>query len=898
MKASKFAVLFVALMLTLVSPVASAVERLRTLWMGQWVEYIEVGDYAVTEGDIIIGPKDTVREWTRVAQTGWSDLYDHPKALTVDKSALLWMRGTSGLIEIPYVIEAGNVSNINGAVAEANRALSGVLQWLPRTTQTDYVAFNLTLTLAGFCQSSIGRIGGRQQITGEVNCSQTSLLHEMGHSMGLLHSQTDADAGAFVDLFLTRMDPAHRGNNKPVVGTRTFNGYDYLSIMHYERNSFPAYVDGRATLETKPAGIDLRAVYTYSPGDIDALKRLYGTAPTITTVTTNPEGLKVVIDGVQVTTPVSFPWRVGNVHRAWVGPELQVKDGYSFAFGRWSHDASSTPSTQLTWQVTAGDGALGSPSSAPASTVLTANFVRLIDVTPTPPSQAGGTTSVTPRSPAWPGHSTLYPQYSVFDLRALPSAGYLHSFGYAAGATVSHGGLGIIPNLTVEIGEAVAAQTIGATFSNAKAIAVNALGDGILDTILLTQTSPAGAQASVRAPRVLQSSAGNWKYQMDSPQIVGSSIRHIFDGFDGFDNNTTGEVAMPSSGVRTVNIRAHRELNPYTQVIPACAGTITLGDTSEWLRYGATVLVTLRPTTSAIFTGWTGTISDTIPVGTVTIGTAVPEFVANFNTSAERLQLNDIAPKILGDDSVATSIVISGTGFTATTQVIVDGSVRPSSFVDAHTLRVTLSRNAIASSGRLAVYVRNSLTSSCSVASNSLALDVLPTGQNLTITLVEYYQPGLDYYFLTGRPGDKATLDGLPAIWSRTGKQIKVFAVPNVDTTPLERHYFDKVARGGTRGSHFFTALASDTVLLTSLNPTNTQAPAKPYLEGVEGYAVPVGGTNACPVGTAPVYRAFKGAPRYVDDGNHRFSTSAAQHQDMVTRLGWIDEGVKFCSVI
>ena len=86
-------------------------------------------------------------------------------------------------------------------------------------------------------------------------------------------------------------------------------------------------------------------------------------------------------------------------------------------------------------------------------------------------------------------------------------------------------------------------------------------------------------------------------------------------------------------------------------------------------------------------------------------------------------------------------------------------------------------------------------------------------------------------------------------------------------------------------------------MLLTSYNPNNTPTPAKPYLEGVEGYAVPVGAGNSCPVGTAPVYRAFKGPPRYVDDGNHRFSTSAAQHQDMVTRLGWIDEGVKFCSV-
>jgi len=55
--------------------------------------------------------------------------------------------------------------------------------------------------------------------------------------------------------------------------------------------------------------------------------------------------------------------------------------------------------------------------------------------------------------------------------------------------------------------------------------------------------------------------------------------------------------------------------------------------------------------------------------------------------------------------------------------------------------------------------------------------------------------------------------------------------------------------------------------------------------------------TGACPAGTTPVYRTFKGPPRYVDDGNHRFSTNLAQHQDMVNRLGWIDEGIVFCGL-
>ena len=124
-----------------------------------------------------------------------------------------------------------------------------------------------------------------------------------------------------------------------------------------------------------------------------------------------------------------------------------------------------------------------------------------------------------------------------------------------------------------------------------------------------------------------------------------------------------------------------------------------------------------------------------------------------------------------------------------------------------------------------------------------------------------------------------------------------MFRAANIDTLPLERHFFAKVAKAGTRGSHFFTVESSDQIALTGLNPTNAPLDAKPFLEGVEGYAVPKTAAGVCPSETVPIYRAFKGPPLYMDDGNHRFSTSLALHQDMVSRLGWTDEGVVFCGL-
>lgn len=879
------------------APVAAATEVFRTLWHGQWVDYVEQGDVAITDGDIIMGPVAAVREWRIAVERGQHQRAETAKALSIDNAGKLWLRAASGLIEVPFTIEAGNVSNINAAVSEANRALAGVLQWVPRGAQPDYVAFNATaVNSGGGCSSAVGRSGGRQQIQGDPECAVSTFVHEMGHAMGLWHVQQDADANAFVDIKLARMDPSKRSNNSPIFNTRTVDGYDYASIMHYSRTGFTGVAD-RITLETRPLGIDIGVATTYSRGDLDALVRLYGVPTRRTTVNSNPEGLRVMVDGVTVTTPSEFDWAVDSVHRVWASTDLQSKGGYQFAFARWSHDAGAAPSPQLSWQVSAGDGLLGAPALLPSSTVLTANFSRLIDVAFTPATQTGGAVTVSARSAPWINMTALFPQFTLFDVQPVPSAGFL-SYGTYGNATPFNGGIGLRSGFSLLVGGGLATQTIGVGFHNGATLAVDVVGDGIVDGVTLSITAPGTTSASsASAPRLSRSTQGTWKYSMPSPQFIGTSIRHIFDGFDGFDNASTGEVLMLATGVRNVTVRAHRELMPYKQVIPSCAGSIALSDASTWVRYGSSLGAVVTPSTGAIFTGWSGTAAGTAPSVSTLVGAAIPEFVATFNSVPVPLRLTSLSQRSVGDDTLATQITVSGTGFTATSVVSVAGLVLTPTFVDSQTLRVNVSRSMFASAGRGAVYVSNGLSASCAAFSNSLALDVLPVGRNVVLTLVEYYIASLDYYFLTGRTSDITALDALPTVFARTGQQIRMYAAPNVDTLPLERHYFDKVARNGSRGSHFFTALPSDQVMLTSFNPSNAAVAAKPLLEGIEGYAIPKTPAGVCPPDRTPIYRAFKGAPRYIDDGNHRFSTSLAQHQDMVNRLGWTDEGVVFCGV-
>ena len=165
-------------------------------------------------------------------------------------------------------------------------------------------------------------------------------------------------------------------------------------------------------------------------------------------------------------------------------------------------------------------------------------------------------------------------------------------------------------------------------------------------------------------------------------------------------------------------------------------------------------------------------------------------------------------------------------------------------------------------------------------------------------TMTEYYFAPLDYYFITSRGTDKAVLDGA-AGWTRTGKSFSVFASTVPGSAPINRFYFDQIARNKTRGSHFYTLLSTDVAALIAANPGNTQGAGKAFNEGVDSFAyLPTfanGKGVSCAAGTVPVYRMFRGNARFPDDPNHRFTTDKAGFDQFVAS-GWDDEGIAMCA--
>lgn len=93
-------------------------------------------------------------------------------------------------------------------------------------------------------------------MTGSTLCTVGTLLHEMGHVIGLWHEQSRADRGAYVTVSYANVIKGSWGNFLSNTNDEQILApYDYASVMHYLPYAFSA--NGLAVIETIPAGIPL-----------------------------------------------------------------------------------------------------------------------------------------------------------------------------------------------------------------------------------------------------------------------------------------------------------------------------------------------------------------------------------------------------------------------------------------------------------------------------------------------------------------------------------------------------------------------------------------------------------------------------------------------------------------
>lgn len=116
----------------------------------------------------------------------------------------------------------------------------------------DYISIQNTAT---GCWSSVGRIGGKQQINLQSPSCTTligTVIHEFMHSVGFFHEQSREERDNFVTILFQNIRRGYEDNfSKNGKGVASGYGvsYDYGSVMHYSDNAFSA--NGKPTIQTK-----------------------------------------------------------------------------------------------------------------------------------------------------------------------------------------------------------------------------------------------------------------------------------------------------------------------------------------------------------------------------------------------------------------------------------------------------------------------------------------------------------------------------------------------------------------------------------------------------------------------------------------------------------------------
>ncbi len=224
----------------------------------------------------------------------------------VSPSTQPWPGGT-----IPYVIDP--------ALSPAQRQvyLDGVREWelacgiqfVPRTTQTDYILFK-------YNPSGPNSVSGSQpQLVQIASLTRSQICHEMGHSLGLDHEHIRQDRGTFVTVNTANISSGNAFWFDINPGGGMHGAYDFQSVMHFSRDLFsvsPGFLD---TLTAKPGFERYQprmGNFALSSGDRAAAAAIYG-APTLsavvtTTADTGPGSLRAALYHAadHPGTPITF----------------------------------------------------------------------------------------------------------------------------------------------------------------------------------------------------------------------------------------------------------------------------------------------------------------------------------------------------------------------------------------------------------------------------------------------------------------------------------------------------------------------------------------------------------------------------------------------------------------
>ena len=120
---------------------------------------------------------------------------------------------------------------------------------IERLNEADYVA--VFKGNPGRCWSSVGRQGGRQQLSLGQGCADVgTVVHEFMHAIGFWHEQSRSDRDDYVTIHWENIRKGMEHNFNKCRNCKTQgSAYDTTSVMHYHSTAFSK--NGQRTITKK-----------------------------------------------------------------------------------------------------------------------------------------------------------------------------------------------------------------------------------------------------------------------------------------------------------------------------------------------------------------------------------------------------------------------------------------------------------------------------------------------------------------------------------------------------------------------------------------------------------------------------------------------------------------------
>ena len=222
------------------------------------------------EGDIVLGTVDEMEDIkTQIEQQ------PQPKAgeteelgLVITDKRFRWPEGI-----VPYTIQENIPSELRERVFEAMDHWEDltIIQFPERSNQDNYLTFREGKP-GTHCSSRVGMNRGQQFVNLEPRCDTGSIIHEIGHAVGLWHEQSREDRDQYITILWENIEPQFQHNfNQRITDGDDIGPYDYQSIMHYPGWAFAK--DRNLPTIVAPQEIGQRK--GLSEGDISTIAEMY-----------------------------------------------------------------------------------------------------------------------------------------------------------------------------------------------------------------------------------------------------------------------------------------------------------------------------------------------------------------------------------------------------------------------------------------------------------------------------------------------------------------------------------------------------------------------------------------------------------------------------------------------